>query len=156
MRANQSETAVFHLANSIYFHSSFAYSFQSSIKTLIYNINGVSEFTYICNCTCRVSWIDKDGTKYLKEVVVVLQSLMMPIFGIIKDIVVHCADYFFVCNMLHTECFSSHFHAYEVSKTNDYILCTHSDLADHHVLDLYHLSSYTTGFIPVKYHLFKN
>ena len=40
------------------------------------------------------------------------------LFGIITDIVVHHADHvYFVCNVLHTECFNSHFHAYEVSKT---------------------------------------
>ena len=70
------------------------------------------------------------------------------LFGIITDIVVHHAD--------HVYCFNSHFHAYEVSKTKDYDFCTHSDLIDHHVLSLYSLSSYTTCFIPMKYHLEEN
>ena len=86
-----------------------------------------------------------------------MQSDLLPLFGIITDIVVHHADHvYFVCNVLHTECFNSHFHAYEVSKTKDYDFCTHSDLIDHHVLSLYSLSSYTTCFIPMKYHLEEN
>lgn len=105
----------------------------------------------------RISWIDIDGTKYHKEGVVVLQSHLLPLFGIIADILCRCADhYYFVCNVLRTECFSSHFHAYKVSKTKEYVLCTHSDLVDHHVLGLYSLSSYATCFIPMKYHLVEN
>lgn len=112
---------------------------------------------HTCLLLCRISWIDIDGTKYHKEGVVVLQSHLLPLFGIIADILCRCADhYYFVCNVLRTECFSSHFHAYKVSKTKEYVLCTHSDLVDHHVLGLYSLSSYATCFIPMKYHLVEN
>ena len=83
----------------------------------------------------------------------VLQSNLLPLFGVIKDILFHCDEYYFGCCMLDTQCYNAHFHAYEVTSTSEYILCTQSDLADHYVLSYYNLSTSSSQYIPVKYHL---
>lgn len=105
----------------------------------------------------RISWVDIAGIKYYKEGVVVLQSNLLPVFGVIIDIIVHQAQYHFVCNVLHTECYNSHFHAYEVSKgSTEYTICTHSELVDHHVLSRYNLPTSPSQFIPLKYHIIEH
>ena len=110
-------------------------------------------FIHVLLHSSRISWVDIDGTKYYKEGVVVLQSNLLPLFGVITDIFVHSAEYYFVCSVLHTECFNAHFHAYETSNTSmEYILCTHSDLVDHHVLSHYNLSTSSSQFIRMKYY----
>lgn len=84
----------------------------------------------------------------------VLQSNLLPLFGVLIDIFFHNAEYYFVCSVLHTECYNAHFHAYEVSNAPvEYTVCTHSDLIDHHVLSRYNLSTSSSQFIPMKYHL---
>ena len=62
---------------------------------------------YICTRTCthpftRISWIEIGGTKYAKEDVVVLESNLLPLFGIIIDILYVSEHYYFVCSTLHT------------------------------------------------------
>ena len=87
-----------------------------------------------------------------------LESNLLPLFGIVEDIIVHNSDQYFVCNTLHTECFVSHYHAYEVTKdsTTDFVICSYSDLVDHHVLSLYSLPFHSNYFVPMKYHLVEN
>ena len=106
----------------------------------------------------RVSWIEICGIKYAKENIVILESNLLPLFGIIIDILCINNHFYFVCCTLHTECFSSHFHAYEVSKhsSTNIIFCSHSDLIDHNVLGLYTLQTSPNYFVPVKYHLIEN
>ena len=88
---------------------------------------------------------------------VVLQSNLLPVFGVIIDIIVHQAQYHFVCNVLHTECYNSHFHAYQVSKgSTEYTICTHSELVDHLVLSRYNLPTSPSQFIPLKYHIIEH
>ena len=94
--------------------------------------------------------------KYYDGGVVLLQSQLLPLFGKIRDILVHRNHFYFACNVLHTVCFNSHFHAYEVSNSKEYTLCTHSDLVDPYVLSVYTLSSFSTCFIPMKYHIIEN
>ena len=82
----------------------------------------------------------------------VLESNLLPLFGIIIDILYVSEHYYFVCSTLHT-CFVSHFHAYEVSKcsSSNTVFGRHSVLVDHNVLSLYSLSSTNNYFVPVKY-----
>ena len=106
----------------------------------------------------RISWVEIDGTRYQKGSVVVLESYLSPVFGIIVDIIVRNSDqYYFVCDTVHTV-FSSHFHAYEVVKNSvaEFVICSHSALVDHTVLTLYTLPSHSSYFIPMKYHIVEN
>ena len=45
----------------------------------------------------------------------------------------------FVCEVLTTEYFEEHLHAFKVSKESpvSLVICTHKELADYHVLSLY-------------------
>ena len=48
---------------------------------------------------------------------------------------------YFVCEILITDCFNHHYHAYEVRKQEDpipIVVCRQSDFINHHVLGLYH------------------
>ena len=84
-----------------------------------------------------------------------MESSLVPQFGKIVDIIVYDID---VCAFLLqeyvTECFSSHFHSYEVSiaRPHTYCVCKQSDFVDYHPLCMYQLSSNTT-VIPLKYHI---
>ena len=84
----------------------------------------------------------------------VLDCDLLPQFGIIHDFVLDDVHQpFLVCKKLITECFSSHYHAYEVTypETPVFITCKQSELYDHSVLSLYHVDS--SLFIPPKYYL---
>ena len=83
-----------------------------------------------------------------------VESNLLPVFGIIMDIIWISNECYFVCKKLHTECFISHFHSYEVSENpSDIILRNHSDLADYNVLSYYTLSSRLNYYICLKHHL---
>ena len=89
---------------------------------------------------CRVTWIKVLGTRYSPGRVVVLSVQLVHLFGLICDVLTFDVSvYFLVCETLITECFCSHYHAYEVSYDNSpvYIFVKQSDLADHSVLGLY-------------------
>ena len=60
--------------------------------------------------------------KYYDGGVVLHQSELIPLFGIVRDIFVYHNQFYFGCNVLHTICFNSHFHAYEVSSSKESIL----------------------------------
>lgn len=96
-----------------------------------------------------------NGTKYNKGSVVILSYDGLPSFGEVADIVVISDCYYLVCTSLNTQCFSSHFHAYEVLKTSDqqHIICTLSELKDHNVYSLYTLYTQQYHFISMKYHI---
>ena len=104
----------------------------------------------------RISWIEIGGTKYAKEDVVVLESNLLPLFGIIIDIL-YVSEHYYVAPCS-TEFLSHNFHAYEVSKcsSSNTVFGRHSDLVDHNVLSLYSLSSTNNYFVPVKYNLIEN
>ena len=59
----------------------------------------------------RVTWIQIQGTKYIEGCDVVLDSTkILPIFGMIINILLINSDEpYFVCEVLETEEFSSHF-----------------------------------------------
>ena len=81
---------------------------------------------------------------------------LLPTFAVIKDIVAYNVDeFYFVCEVLDTVCFAQHFHAYEVAyKTpKEITICTQSSLPDYSVLGLYKLTSNSTIYVPLKYHI---
>ena len=103
----------------------------------------------------RLHWIEVLGTIYKPGGVVVLSVDLLPKFGYISDIIVFDVDnYSLVCEVLHTECFHKHYHAYEVSHDTapSFVFVKQSDLADHSVLGLYKLSR----FVSLKYHIMEN
>jgi hypothetical protein len=73
----------------------------------------------------------------------------LPLFG---DIVFGVDQCLFVVQKYRTECFLSHYHAYEVSKDSSYSVYTASDFADYHPLCMYVLSN-NKKVIPLKYHI---
>ena len=105
----------------------------------------------------RLSWVEIKGTTYKLGSVVVLSMNLVPTFGIIRDIFVFSTDmYYLLCEVFFTECFSHHFHAYQVCKQMpiDFLLCKQSELHDHTVLECYTVSSQPNSFyVPLKYQI---
>ena len=116
---------------------------------------------YIHILMYRVTWIQLQGTKYVEGCVVVLDSTeILPIFGIIINILlIKPAEPYFVCEVLDTEKFSSHFHSFVVQRTKPIpiVFCKPDDLSDYHTLGLYSLrlshETVTTHYIVPQYHL---
>lgn len=104
----------------------------------------------------RLRWIEVLGTTYKPGGIVILSVQLQPRFGLISDIIVFDVDnYSLVCEVLHTECFHRHYHAYEVSHDTSpsFVFVKQSDLADHSVLGLYKKGSH---FVSLKYHVVEN
>lgn len=78
----------------------------------------------------------------------------VPVFGLVEDIFsVHGTVYLLV-NLLHTEKFNFHFHAYEVKHTSSMHLVPLHSLEDHHTLWIYQTySQFQTLFVPLKYYV---
>ena len=77
--------------------------------------------------------------KYKTGAIVVLSSLLLPVFGEFKSIFVYNADKcLFVVQEYTTECFVSHYHSYEVTHQNppSYHLCNPKNLIDYRPLRL--------------------
>ena len=91
--------------------------------------------------------------KYQLRSVVVLAVAELPTFGVIVDILTSDSNTYFVCEVPFTVCFNRHFYTYEIYRDAqpEYVLCSHSDLADPYVLSQYSVSSKI--FVPLKYHL---
>ena len=92
----------------------------------------------------RVTWIQLQGTKYIEGCVVVLDiSEILPIFGIIIDIILITANQpYLVCEVLYTKEFSAHLHSFVVkreAKPVPIVVCQPHELSDHHTLGLYSL-----------------
>lgn len=89
--------------------------------------------------------------------VVVLHLDNVPVFGSIVDIIVLQEDEFhLVCEVLHTECFNSHFHAYEICNNEEpeFNVCMIHELVDHCCLSKNQLQSYPhSWFVPLKYYI---
>lgn len=103
---------------------------------------------------CRASWVEISGTKYSHKNVVVIDCNILPVFGVIQDIILNDTyQALFVCKKLTTCCFSPHYHAYEVSYSfpATFFICKPCDLYDYSVLTLYHVHS--SLFVPLKYHI---
>ena len=104
------------------------------------------------------SWVKIGGSLYKTDAIVAISSNLLPIFGQILAIVMLNVDQcYFVCEILATDSFNSHYHAYEIRKQEfptPIIVCHQSAFIDHHVLSLDHVSSF--NFVSLKYYLPEN
>ena len=97
---------------------------------------------------------------YKKGAVVILAAKEedLPMFGLIQHIIsVDVENYFFIVLVLHTICFNSHFHVYEVEHSNslEHIVVKPTDLVDHHPLGLYtrDFLHQSLQVVSLKYHV---
>lgn len=95
------------------------------------------------------------GTTYKPLNIVVIRNSLLPYFGrIISILIDQVTNCHFVCELLITKTFNSHYHAYEVQaeeKPTPIVICTQKDFVDPHVLALYHVSH--LKLVPLKYHV---
>ena len=119
----------------------------------------VSPVNYTCTHSIfSCSWVKIGGSVYKKDAIVAVSSSLLPIFGqILAIVMLNVNQCYFVCEILATDSFNSHYHSYEVRKQEfptPVIVCRHSALIDHHVLSLYHVSTF--NFISLKYYIPEN
>ena len=103
-----------------------------------------------------VSWVEISGTTYHRGDVVVTDTDLVPVFGVVEDIIVDSMQcHYLVCEVLSTICFVRHFHSYEVATQSPtvYYICKPTSLFDNTVLGRYQLASHPSFFVPLKYHL---
>ncbi len=87
---------------------------------------------------------------------VVLDSFLLPVFGEIKDIIVFGVDRcFFVMQMYETNCFLSHYHAYDISSLESNHVYSLTDFVDYHPLCSHTLSNNKT-IVTLKYHILES
>ena len=113
-------------------------------------------FNLFCFMYCSLSWIELYGTWYTYGGVVVIDSDLLPKFGVIKDVIMDSSFHFyFIVEVLHTICCMSHHHAHEVIEHSPptYQLIKPSDLVDHSVLGLYTIPNSHSYFVSLKYYL---
>ena len=87
-------------------------------------------------------------------IIVNVDLIHMPVFGVIIDVLVFEVDnYYIVYEELETECFSHHYHTYEVShhQIPHFGISHPSDFTDNCLLGIYRKQS--SMFIPLKYHI---
>lgn len=103
-----------------------------------------------------MSWITITGTTYGYGDVVVIDTDLLPIFGVVEDIIMdECHCYYLVMQELHTISFVPHFHSYEVIEQSPkvYRIRKPCNLYDHAVLSRYQVAPRKSFFIPLKYYL---
>ena len=89
----------------------------------------------------RTKWVQCNGVVYSVGCVVMLNTA--PTFGQLNDIILTDVDIcLFVCNILSTEGYVDHLHAFEVhqEKPIPIVFYKQSDLTDYHPLGLYKLN----------------
>ena len=93
-------------------------------------------------------------------VVVLDSSEILPIFGVIINILLIKPDEpYFVCELLQTEEFSTHFHSFVMKRDTPIpiVFCKPHKLSDHHTLGMYNLrlnqDTVPTHYIVPQYHL---
>ena len=96
------------------------------------------------------TWVEILGTTYKPGGIVILSADTLPTFGVISDIIIfNTTNYFLVTQVMHTVCFNSHFHGYEVEfDEQHYTFVKQENLVDHNVLGLY---KKTDNFVVLKY-----
>jgi len=94
---------------------------------------------------------------YRPNGILVIESHLTPVFGLIMQVVMMGKVPIFVCKKYVTDCYSYHFHAFEVKESSEIIAVSHEDLTDYNVLSMYKLHiDRDTIFISVKYHILEN
>ena len=113
---------------------------------------------FILNNSCfsysRVEWVKIFGNKFVKNMVVFYQQLILPEFLIIRDIfMLPNMDVMFCRERLHTISFNRHMHSFEVIILDTFTSVQHSSLADHSPLDLYgvNVNGIPKKFVRMKY-----
>ena len=109
---------------------------------------------FLVIATCRSSWVEISGKKYSRQGVVILNCGVLPLFGVIHDVIMNDVHQpYLVCKQLSTICFSRHYHSYEVIYPSSTIfnICKQAELYDHSVLSLYHVHS--SFFVTPKYYI---
>ena len=93
------------------------------------------------------------GTTYKKKSIVVIEMNLLPVSGVIEDIIVLDTDYYFVCSVYKTNFYFDHFHAFEVCEQSPliYHVCKQTELYDYTPLSAYKINSNT--YIALKYQL---
>ena len=108
----------------------------------------------------RVSYADINGTKYSKgNILLCTFDDGEPIFGRVLDIIVtQSKDCLFVLQPFIVVTFNQHYNAYEVVQLpNEYTICRHKDLLDHHVLCISKCFKHdlaNKNFVCLKYHVY--
>ena len=101
-----------------------------------------------------VSWAQSGSVLYKPGAIVVTRNYLLPVFGVIVDIIVLQVDIcYFVLQEYITHCFVPHFHSFEVSITSPPVYDTYGvhELADHHPLCIYSINN--KQLIPLKYYI---
>lgn len=93
---------------------------------------------FVLSVLLRSSWVKIGGTVYKRDNIVAVSSNLLPVFGNILDIlIVDVSQCYFVCELLATESFNTHYHSYEVRKQTQpipLVICKQSDFIDHHII----------------------
>ena len=97
------------------------------------------------------TWIDIARDLYSHGSVVVVDTDLVPTFGVIEDFVDESHCYFLAIQLLDAIYFTPHFYSFEVNKKTPkvYHICKPSALYDHLVLGKYQLQSHESFFIPL-------
>ena len=106
---------------------------------------------------CRVNWVNIKGTQYKRnDCIMTGFTHDEPKFARIVDIVFvesHQAP-IFICELLTTVSYSSHYHSYEVVSNETYNIITLDTLVDHNVLSMYQtFQNRFKYYITLKYYI---
>ena len=102
-----------------------------------------------------MAWSKTGSTLYKPGSAIILESSLIPVFGVIIDIVVcHVDSCYFIVQEYITNCFVEHFHSFEVSAMTPALHRTFQmcNLADYHPLCI-HTTSNNTKLISLKYYV---
>lgn len=89
-----------------------------------------------------VKWVQVNGCKYSIGSIVVIETSITPTFGLIIDLIIaEVEKCMLVCEVLNTDKFVEHFHAFcvkrEATTATPLAILTPYELSDYHVLSLY-------------------
>ena len=118
----------------------------------------IAYISWLFSISCSMPWVEIEGTIYRREGVVVTESLLVPDFAVVEDIVVtDKMQCYLICKECDTLQFHSHYHSYEIRVTPSLIVVRPNELADHHLLSLQCLPSFSGSFfVCMKYHIIEN
>ena len=82
----------------------------------------------------------------------------LSVFGLVQCVIAMEVDsYFFIVLVLHTICFNTHFHVYEIEypSSPNYTVVKPLDLVDHHPLEFYTCTflNQSLQVVSLKYHV---
>ena len=104
----------------------------------------------------RADWVKVHGDKYVKDMMIVCQQFIHPVFLCIHRIfVLPNMDIVFFSKRVQTIGYNKEMHSYEVVILDEFITTFHNNLLDHHPLDLYSIivEGVQKDFVRMKYDL---